>query len=189
MIRFAVVGDIGSGKSHVAKLFGYPVFNADKEVSKLYKKNKRCYVKLKKELPNYIKSFPVKKKNLSKAIIDNQNNIKKITKIIHPEVQSLMNSFMKKNKYKRLVILDIPLLMENKINQKNDIIIFVDAKKKEINRRLKQKYKGNLNIIKKLKKFQLPVELKRQNSDFVIKNNFKNKSAKNSVKRILRIFF
>ena len=42
MIRFAVVGDIGSGKSHVAKLFGYPVFNADKEVSKLYKKNKRC---------------------------------------------------------------------------------------------------------------------------------------------------
>ena len=62
-------------------------------------------------------------------------------------------------------------------------------KKKEINRRLKQKYKGNLNIIKKLKKFQLPVELKRQNSDFVIKNNFKNKSAKNSVKRILRIFF
>ena len=39
MIRLAVVGDIGSGKSYVAKQFGYPVFNADVEVAKLYKKN------------------------------------------------------------------------------------------------------------------------------------------------------
>ena len=34
MIRIAVVGDIGSGKSHIANLFGYPVFNADQEVAK-----------------------------------------------------------------------------------------------------------------------------------------------------------
>ena len=37
MIRIGIVGDIGSGKSYVAKLFGYPVFNADNEVSKIYK--------------------------------------------------------------------------------------------------------------------------------------------------------
>jgi len=48
MIRIAVVGDIGSGKSHVAKQFGYPVFNADTEVAKLYKKSRKCYRKLKK---------------------------------------------------------------------------------------------------------------------------------------------
>ena len=40
MIRIGILGDIGSGKSYIAKCFGYPVFNADKEVSKLYKKNK-----------------------------------------------------------------------------------------------------------------------------------------------------
>ena len=40
MIRIAILGDIGSGKSHVAKLFGWPVFNADLEVAKLYKKNR-----------------------------------------------------------------------------------------------------------------------------------------------------
>ena len=39
MIKIAVVGDIGSGKSHIAKLFGYPVFNADQEVASTYKKN------------------------------------------------------------------------------------------------------------------------------------------------------
>ena len=51
MIRIAVLGDIGSGKSHVAKQFGYPVFNADAEVARLYKKSRKCYNKLKKALP------------------------------------------------------------------------------------------------------------------------------------------
>ena len=64
MIRIAVVGDIGSGKSYVAKQFGYPVFDADKEVVKLYKKDRNCYKKLKKNLPKFIFSFPVKKRNI-----------------------------------------------------------------------------------------------------------------------------
>ena len=132
MIRLAVVGDIGSGKSYVAKQFGYPVFNADAEVAKLYRQNRKCYKKLKKALPEHIISYPVKKSEISKAIIAGQGNLKKIIKIIHPEVRSRMNNFIKKNKNKKIVILDIPLLMENKINKKNDILIFVDAKKKEI---------------------------------------------------------
>ena len=74
MIRIGMVGDIGSGKSHIAKLFGYPVFNADAEVGKLYKKSRRCYTKLKKALPYYIKSFPVEKKKLLEAIMDNKKN-------------------------------------------------------------------------------------------------------------------
>ena len=61
MIRIGILGDIGSGKSYVAKLFGFPVFNADNEVSKLYKKNKKCFNKLKKKIPKYIDSFPIKK--------------------------------------------------------------------------------------------------------------------------------
>ena len=103
MIRLAVVGDIGSGKSYVAKLFGYPVFNADTEVAKLYRKSKKCYNKLKKTLPDYITSFPVKKSKLSKAIMDNQYNLKKIIKIIHPEVRYKMNNFMKKIEIKNLL--------------------------------------------------------------------------------------
>ena len=67
MIKIALVGDIGSGKSYVAKQFGYPVFNADIEVSKLYQKNRKCYFRLKKALPDYITSFPVKKNNLAIA--------------------------------------------------------------------------------------------------------------------------
>ena len=185
MIRLAVVGDIGSGKSYVAKLFGYPVFNADAEVAKLYKKSRRCYNNLKKALPNYISSFPIKKNKLSEAIIDDHNNLKKIIKIIHPEVQLHMNNFIKRNKRKKFVVLDIPLLMENKINRKNDVLIFIDARKKEITKRLQKRPNTNLKIIKRIKKFQLPVELKKKRSDFIIKNNFRNNSIKKNVKKVL----
>ena len=184
MIRLAIVGDIGSGKSYVAKQFGYPVFNADAEVAKLYRKNRKCYDKLKKAFPDYITSFPVKKIELSKAIIANQHNLKTIVKIIHPEVRHKMNNFIKKNRNKKFVILDIPLLIENKLNKKKDILIFVDAKKKEINKRLKKRH--NNRSVEILKKFQLPVELKKKKADFIIKNNFKSNSIKKNVKIVLR---
>ena len=185
MIRIAVLGDIGSGKSYVAKQFGYPVFSADAEVVKLYRKSRKCYNKLKKTLPNYITSFPVKKSELLKAIMVNRYNLKKIVRIVHPAVRTNMNKFIKKNKNKKFVILDIPLFLENKMNKKNDILIFIDAKKKEINKRLKKRNNKNLKIIKKFKKLQLPVEFKKKQSDFSIKNNFRNNFTKKSVRKIL----
>jgi dephospho-CoA kinase len=187
MIRIAIVGDIGSGKSYVAKQFGYPVFDADAEVAKLYKKSRKCYNELKKALPNYITSFPVKKSELFEAIMKGKYNLKKIVKIVHPKVKSKMNNFINKNKNKnkKIIVLDIPLLMENRINKKDDILIFVNAKKKEINKRLKKKTNFNLEILKKFKKIQLPLEFKKQRSDFIIKNNFRNNSIKKNVKKVL----
>jgi len=186
MIRIAVVGDIGSGKSHVARLFGYPVFNADDEVSKLYRKSRRCYAKLRKELPSYINSFPVKKNKLYQAVSEDKKNLTKITKIIHPEVRLKMKNFIKKNKNRKIVVLDIPLLIENKINKKNDILVFVDANSKVIYKRLKKRANFNYKVVKKLKKLQLPLETKKKKSDFVIKNNFMNKSLKKNVKKIIK---
>jgi len=185
MMRLAVVGDIGSGKSYVAKQFGYPVFNADSEVAKLYRKSRKCYKKLKKALPNYITSFPVKKSELFEAIMEDEHSLKKIIKIVHPEVRCKMNNFIEKNKNKKIVVLDIPLLMENKINKKDDILIFVDTKKKQIDKRLKKKLNFNSKLFKKFKKLQLPVEFKKRQSSFVIKNNFKKKPIKKKVKQVL----
>ncbi len=186
MIRIAVIGDIGSGKSHVAKQFGYPVFNADIEVAKLYKKNRKFYGKLKKKLPTYITSFPVQKSKVSEAIIDNQNNLNKIIKIVHPAIRIKMDNFIKKHRNKKFVILDIPLLIENKINKKNDIVIFVEAEKDEIRKRLKKRSMTNPKIINKFKKIQLDVELKKRKSNYIIKNNFKNNSIKKSVRKLLK---
>ena len=86
MIRVGIIGGIGSGKSFISRLFGYPVFNADKEVIKIYKENKSCFNKLRNKLPKYIKSYPINKVELSKAISANKYNLKKIASVVHPLV-------------------------------------------------------------------------------------------------------
>ena len=182
MIKIGILGDLGSGKSFVAKQFGFPVFDADNEVRKIYRKNKKCYTKLKKAIPEYILTFPINKKEIVKSILSNQKNLKKIIDIVHPIVRSRMNKFIIKNKKKKIIVLDVPLLLENKIEKKNNILVFVDAKKKEIIKNLKKRKNYNLKIIKILKKFQLPLNYKKKKSDFVIKNNFKMQQVKKSVK-------
>ena len=186
MIRIAVVGDIGSGKSHIAKLFGYPVFNADLEVAEIYKTNKNCFKRLKKDLPKYFSVFPANKIQIINAIENSEKNLKKITKIIHPEVKKKLYIFLKKNKKRKAVILDIPLLLENKLNQKSDIIVFVQSKKSEIIKRLKKRDNFNLNLYNQFKKIQLPLSYKKKKSNHIIKNNFTNKFVKISVKKILK---
>ena len=185
MIKIGILGDIGSGKSHVAKNFGYPVFNADLEVSKLYQKDKKVFDKLKINLPNYIFSFPIKKNEISKAILSNKSNLKKIIKIVHPEIQKKMKLFLKKNKEKKIIILDIPLLLENKINKKSDKLIYIDSNRVEILKRLKKRKNFNLKLFKKFKEIQLPLDYKKKKSDFIIKNDFTKKNLKKSIKLIL----
>jgi dephospho-CoA kinase len=187
MIKIGITGDIGSGKSYISNQFGYPVFSADNEVENLYKKNKKCFKKLNKALPKYIVSFPVKKKQVLKAIMSNNTNLKKIVKVIHPEIRKSMKSFINKNKNKKIVILDIPLLMENKINKKKDVLVFIEADKKEIKKRLKKRIGFNEKLVKKFQKLQLPVAFKKKKSNFIIKNNFSSKSTKKDVKRVLKL--
>ena len=186
MIRIGILGDIGSGKSFIANSFGYPVFNADNEVGKLYTKNKKIFFKLNKALPKYITHFPIKKQEVTRTILANKNNLRKIINIIHPEIRKKMNIFIKKNKKKKIVILDIPLLLENKINKKKDILIFVESKKMKILKRLKKRKNFDYKIINKFRKIQLPLDYKKKKSKFIIKNNFTNRFIKKQIKYILK---
>ena len=186
MIRIGILGDIGSGKSFVAKLFGYPVFNADNEVSKIYKKDKKIFIKLNKKLPKYIFKFPIDKNEITAAILSNKNNLKTIINIVHKEIRKKMKLFLKKNKNKKIVILDIPLLLENKINHKKDILIFVDSKKKDIEKRLIKRKNFDQKLYNKFKKLQFSSSYKKRKSDFIIKNDFTKKTIKSNIKNILR---
>ena len=181
MIKIGILGDIGSGKSVVAKQFGYPVFNADREVAKIYKTEKSCYLKLKKNLPKYIKSYPIKKKELSRAILKNKNNLKKIVNIVHPLVRKRMNNFLKKNYESKMVVFDIPLLIENKMHDKNFVLIFIEAKKFYINKKLKERSNYNKVLIKNFRKLQTSIKIKKKLSHYVIKNNFKLSNIKKNV--------
>ncbi len=185
MIRIGILGDIGSGKSYVANNFGYPVFNADHEVSKLYKKDKKIFKKLKKKLPEYIYTFPINKNEIAKAILSNKNNLQKIITIIHLEIGKILKLFLKKNKNKKIIILDIPLLLENKINKKGDVLVFVDSKKKDIEKKLIKRRNFNRNLFNKFRKIQLNLDYKKKRSQYIIKNNFTKKSVKEGINKII----
>ena len=186
MIRIGILGDIGSGKSYVAKNFGYPVFNADFEVGRLYKKERKIFNKLRKVLPKYVYSFPTNKSEISNAILANKSNLKKIVKIVHFEIKKKMITFLRKNKDKKIVVLDIPLFLENKLNKKNDILVFVKSKKLDILERLKKREGFNPKLLSKFKNIQLSLDYKEKKSQFIIKNNFTNKSVNKSIKNILK---
>ncbi|MDA7544797.1 dephospho-CoA kinase [Candidatus Pelagibacter sp.] len=186
MIKIGILGDIGSGKSYVAQKFGYPVFNADYEVAKLYQQNKKIFNKLKKFLPNYIHSFPIKKIEILNAILANENNLDKIIRIVHLEVRKKMNKFLIKNKNKKIVILDIPLLLENKINKKEDVLVFVQSKQLDILKRLKKRPNFNQKLLKKFKDIQYPIKYKKKKSNFIIKNDYTKKTVNEAIKNILK---
>ena len=186
MRRIALVGDIGSGKTFFSKLFKYPVFNADLVVSNLYQKDKYLFRKIKKEFPNVISNFPLKKNEISKIIFQKQKNLNTLGKIIHPIVRKKMKIFFKANKSRKFVVLDVPLFLENKLNTKKDIIIFIEADKKKINQKLDKRKNINLKLINILKKNQFLPEFKKKKSNFIIKNNFVRNTAKKNVELILK---
>ena len=186
MIRIGILGDIGSGKSYVANNLGYPVFDADYEVALLYKKNKKIFLKLKKILPKNIKSFPIEKKEIIEAIFAKKSNLKKIIKIIHAEIRKKMKIFFEKNKNKKFVVLDVPLLLENKLNKKGDVLIYVDSKKSDILKKLTKRKNFNKKLFNKFKKIQLPSQYKMKKSNFIIKNDFTRKTINNNINKILQ---
>ena len=87
---------------------------------------------------------------------------------------------------KIIIILDIPLLLENNIYKKKDILLFVEAKKKDIFKRLKTRKNYNPRLLKKFREIQLPLEFKKKKSTFLIKNKFTKKNAKINISKILK---
>ena len=188
MIKICIVGDIGSGKTYISNLFSKNknlIFNADLEVNKIYNYNKNIFNKIKKKLPHFIKTFPTNKSEIHNAIIFNKSNLKKIIKIIHPEIRKKMNIFLKNNNKQKFVILDIPLLLENKLNKSEDVIVYVDAKKNIVQKYLKKRAGYNQKIVEILKEMQILPERKKELSDIVIENNFNPKKMRLRARQVL----
>ncbi|MDC2976040.1 dephospho-CoA kinase [bacterium] len=182
MIKINLVGDIGSGKTFVSKLFRAPCFFADVEVKRLYRRNKQCFIKLKKKFPQFIKTFPIKKNELSNTIKNKSSNLKSIGFIVHPFIRKKLNTFLKKNRGKKIVVLDIPLYLENKMYKRDDIIIFLKTKKKDVDLRLKKRKNFNQKLLNILRKSQLTLEQKKNKSNYILVNNYNSAIMKRKVK-------
>ena len=182
MIKVSLVGDIGSGKTFVSKLFRAPCFFADVEVKRLYRSNRQCFIKLKKKFPQFIKTFPIKKNELSNTIKNKSSNLKSIGFIVHPFIRKKLNTFLKKNRGKKIVVLDIPLYLENKMYKRDDIIIFLKTKKKDVNLRLKKRKNFNQKLLNILRKSQLTLKQKKNKSNYVLVNNYNSAIMQRKVK-------
>ncbi len=184
MIRLGVIGGIGSGKSFISKLFKSPVFNADKEVEFLYKNNLECYKKLKKKLPRFVKSFPISKSQLIKAINEDKKNLKRISSVVHPLVRKKLKTFLNKNKKNKIIVLDIPLLIENKLYNKKDILIFVKSNQNKVINRLRKRKNYNKKILSNLRKNQANLLKKRKLANYIVDNNFSPNIMKKKIRSL-----
>ena len=182
MIKISLVGDIGSGKTYISKLFREPCFFADIEVKRLYKSNKQCFYKLKKKFPQFIKTFPIKKIELSNTIKNNSSNLRSIGFIVHPFIRKKLNMFLKNNRKKKIVVLDIPLYLENKMYKRNDVIIFLKTKKEDVNKKLKKRKNFNKKLINIFRKSQFTLKQKKDKSNYILVNNYNSVIMKRKVK-------
>jgi len=185
MIVIGITGSLASGKSTVAKLIAgkkYPLFSADKVVLDLYKNSRFINLIIKKfKLSSKIKI----KKQIKSIIIKNNYNLSALESIVHPIVRKKMNNFLKiKTKIK---ILEIPLLIENKLNKHFDKIIFVDTKEAlRLKRYLKRN--GDENMFEILNKKQISSVNKKKACDLTINNNYSLAILEKNVKKIMKIY-
>ena len=185
MIKIGITGSIASGKTTAARIFAgkrYPLFNADKEVKDLYNQK---YFKSKILKKFKIQSTKNIKSKIKKIIINNKVLIKDVEKIIHPLVRRKIKIFIKKNKKKKFIFFEIPLLIESKLMKYFDTVVFVGAKRKVRLRRYLYK-KGNRKIFTILDKRQITPSKKIKISDHVIYNNNSIKILKKNVKFLMK---
>ena len=185
MIKIGVTGSLASGKSTVAKIISrgrHPLFDADKVVKNLYKKRK-FIKKIKKKFS--IKKSKNIKKEIRNLVKNDKRKLKKLETIIHPLVRKEMRFLMKSKKNHKVLIFDIPLLIESKLMKYFDVIVFVGAKKNLRFKRYLQK-KGNKKIFTILDKRQILPGKKIKISDHVIYNNKSLKALKRNVKFLMK---
>jgi len=187
MIRIGLTGSIASGKTTASKIISRNrglLFSADRAVKKLYKKNSfRRLVAKKLDFPLNSKF----KREIKSKILQKKENLKKLEKIIHPLVRKEMFAFFKKNRNKRTLFFEIPLLIENKLTKYFDIIIFIRSKR---SLRLKR-YRlngGNVKLFTLLDRHQLKDTKKMKFSDHVIVNNKSLTILKKNLSNIIKLY-
>ncbi len=184
MIKIGITGSLASGKTTASKILKHkrgPLFSADKIVKELYKKNNFKKILSKKF---NVKNNNLFKKNLKKIILADIKNIKKLEKIIHPQVRIEMKKFTKKYENKKLLFYEIPLLIESKLMKYFNLIIFIKAKRSLRLKRFKSK-KGDEKLFDLLNKKQLNDNKKIRYSNYVVVNEKNLKILKKNLLDII----
>ena len=187
MVRVGILGSVGSGKSYVANIFrelGFNIFSADNEVANIYKNNKIVNKKISKFFKLKLYKSKINKQELRVSLKKNPNKFRFLNNIIHPIVRKKLVLFLSRCKKNKLIVLDVPLLVENKMFNFVDILVLVKTRSKSFFSRIKKRKNLDKQFLNILKKQQANEKIKESYADFIIYNSSKNK-VKLQVKNII----
>jgi len=187
MVRVGILGSVGSGKTFIANIFkelSFNIFSADNEVANIYKNNKVVNKKIAKFFKLKLYKGKINKQDLRDLLKKNPKKFKFLNKIIHPIVRKRLAIFLSRFKKNKLVVLDIPLLVENKMLNFVDILVLVKTSSNSFLSRIKKRKNLDKQFLNILKKQQASKKIKESYADFIIYNSSKNK-VKLQVKNII----
>ena len=191
MVRIGILGLVGSGKTFIANIFkelSFNIFSADNEVVNIYKNNKIVNKKIAKFFKLKLYKGKINKQDLRDSLKKNPKKFKFLNKIIHPIVRKRLAIFLSRFKKNKLVVLDIPLLVENKMLNFVDILVLVKTRSNSFLSRIKKRKNLDKQFLNILKKQQVSEKIKETYADFIIYNSSKNKvklQVKNIIDKIL----
>ena len=173
MIKVAITGGIGTGKTTILNMFadkGIPVFNSDEIAREIMNTNALLKNKIITAFGDkaYDKN-KLNKKYLSNVVFNNKTLLKKINSIVHPYVANELNSWIKKQDSK-YIMYESAIIFENQGEGFFDKIICVTAPEDDIISRVMERNNFSKDKIKSIINKQLPNKAKIQKSDYVIEN-------------------
>jgi dephospho-CoA kinase len=193
MVRVGILGSVGSGKTFIANIFkelSFNIFSADNEVANIYKNNKTVNKKIAKFFKLKLYKGKINKQDLRDSLKKNPKKFKFLNKTIHPIVRKRLAIFLSRFKKNKLVVLDIPLLVENKMLNFVDILVLVKTRSNSFLSRIKKRKNLDKQFLNILRKQQASEKIKESYADFIIYNSSKNKvklQVKNIIDKILLI--
>lgn len=167
-----ITGGIGSGKSTLSDLLrkeGYLVYDSDKEARNLQNENQDVRQKIQKLFGNDIyNSEGLKRKEVAKIVFNDKQMLAQLNAIIHPEVRTDFNRWVKNHANEKILFLESAILFENGFNQLVDNVIVITANEEtRILRVVKRDKVSPEQVLARIAN-QLPEEVKIKRANFVI---------------------
>jgi len=183
MILIGITGIIGSGKTLALNFFRekkITVFSADEEVKKILKK-KIVKDKIYKKFPSAFLRKKIDKNKLALIVFSDKKKLNFLEKIIHPLVKQKKKNFLNKNKKKKIIVMEIPIIFEKKSKKNYDCIILMNTNKKIQHQRVMKRKNMTPQLLKKIMANQI-ANKKKKYADYIINNN----GTKNKTRKILK---
>lgn len=168
---WGLTGSIGMGKSAVAAMLrkqGVPVFDADAEVHRLQGPGGAIVAAIEARFPGTTGPQGVNRPKLGAAVFGHPHELKALEAIVHPAVQRSRAAFLRRNRARRLVVLDIPLLFETHAQEKLAGVIVVTAPAWKQRKRVLARSGMTAAKFRRIRHLQMPDAEKRRRANYLV---------------------